>query len=186
MTILSVTLFQWLLYICVVALKKCFTLGEMTIVSKSTIILLYGTLEFTCITKPWRKVRHVFLTEFIDNYDLGPVILSHIYLLLGGASPVWTIGTIAFVIAIMGYAIWTIFMAAFFKAESASIIAGTSTSSSCIKYTLAILRTDKKEKDSRIIVLHLLGLVEVISGQNNKIILPMYMYSLTILTQFDT
>lgn len=97
-----------------------------------------------------------------------------------------TIGTIAFVIAIMGYAIWTIFMAAFFKAESASIIAGTSTSSSCIKYTLAILRTDKKEKDSRIIVLHLSGLVEVISGQNNKIILPMHMYSLTILTQFDT
>lgn len=38
---------------------------------------------------PWGKSLHVFLTEFIDNRDLGPVILSHIYLLLGCASPVW-------------------------------------------------------------------------------------------------
>lgn len=49
MTILTVTLFQWLLYICVVTLKKCFTLGEMTIVSQSTAILFYGTLEFIYI-----------------------------------------------------------------------------------------------------------------------------------------
>lgn len=38
---------------------------------------------------PWGKSLHMFLTEFIDNRDLGPVILSHIYLLLGCASPVW-------------------------------------------------------------------------------------------------
>ena len=65
MTILSVTLFQWLLYICVVALKKCFTLGEMTIVSKSTIILLYGTLEFTCITvSVWLIIPFLRLSVF--------------------------------------------------------------------------------------------------------------------------
>lgn len=49
MTILTVTLFQWFLYICVVTLKRCFTLGEMTIISQSTAILLYGTLEFIYI-----------------------------------------------------------------------------------------------------------------------------------------
>ncbi|RCH84954.1 hypothetical protein CU097_000075, partial [Rhizopus azygosporus] len=49
MTVLTVTLFQWFLYICVVTLKKCFTLGEMTIVSQSTAILFYGTLEFIYI-----------------------------------------------------------------------------------------------------------------------------------------
>ncbi|KAL4213966.1 hypothetical protein AB4K20DRAFT_1889309 [Rhizopus microsporus] len=161
---------------------------------------------------PWGKNIHVFLTEFIDNRDLGPVILSHIYLLLGCASPVWvgssnilaslsgilalgfgdsaaslvgkkmgrnywldtkkTIeGTIAFVITVMGGALWTIFMTAFFKAENASTIASICTPSSCIKYALVILLT---------------GLIEALSNQNDNIILPLYMYSLTILAQLDT
>lgn len=38
---------------------------------------------------PYGKSIHLFLTEFIDSRDLGPVILSHIYLLLGCAAPVW-------------------------------------------------------------------------------------------------
>ena len=38
---------------------------------------------------PYGKSIHMFLSEFIDSRDLGPVILSHIYLLLGCAGPVW-------------------------------------------------------------------------------------------------
>lgn len=38
---------------------------------------------------PYGKSIHVFLTEFIDHRDSGPVILSHVYLLLGCAAPVW-------------------------------------------------------------------------------------------------
>ncbi|KAG2220996.1 hypothetical protein INT45_004615 [Circinella minor] len=42
---------------------------------------------------PYGKSIHMFLSEFIDSRDLGPVILSHIYLLLGCAGPVWLGGS---------------------------------------------------------------------------------------------
>jgi hypothetical protein len=38
------------LYICVVTLQKCFTLGEMTIISQSAAVLVYGTVEYICVT----------------------------------------------------------------------------------------------------------------------------------------
>lgn len=41
---------------------------------------------------PYGKNIHMFLTEFIDSRDLGPVILSHVYLLLGCAESVWLEG----------------------------------------------------------------------------------------------
>ncbi|KAJ2963380.1 hypothetical protein NQZ79_g1598 [Umbelopsis isabellina] len=42
---------------------------------------------------PYGKNIHMFLTEFIDSRDLGPVILSHVYLLLGCAESVWLEGS---------------------------------------------------------------------------------------------
>ncbi|KAG1144293.1 hypothetical protein G6F37_007443 [Rhizopus arrhizus] len=50
---------------------------------------------------PWGKNLHIFLTEFIDNRDLGPIILSHMYLLLGCASPIW-IGSSNFLASLSG------------------------------------------------------------------------------------
>ncbi|RKP27544.1 hypothetical protein SYNPS1DRAFT_12519 [Syncephalis pseudoplumigaleata] len=32
---------------------------------------------------------HGFLTRFLDHRDQGPIILAHIYLLLGCAIPIW-------------------------------------------------------------------------------------------------
>lgn len=50
LTIVSIISFQWFLYICVVTLQKCFTLGEMTIISQSAAVLVYGTVEYICVT----------------------------------------------------------------------------------------------------------------------------------------
>jgi len=38
---------------------------------------------------PFGAALHVFLAEFTDHKDAGPVILSHFYLLTGCAAPVW-------------------------------------------------------------------------------------------------
>ncbi|CAG8446535.1 11147_t:CDS:10 [Ambispora gerdemannii] len=41
---------------------------------------------------PVGKQLHLFLSEFVDNRDAGPAILSHIYLLVGCAGCVWLKG----------------------------------------------------------------------------------------------
>lgn len=41
---------------------------------------------------PFGAVLHVFMSEFTDHKDSGPVILSHFYLLTGCASPLWIEG----------------------------------------------------------------------------------------------
>ncbi|CAG8553797.1 4730_t:CDS:2 [Ambispora leptoticha] len=42
---------------------------------------------------PLGKQLHIFLSEFVDNRDAGPAILSHIYLLVGCAGCVWLKGS---------------------------------------------------------------------------------------------
>lgn len=41
---------------------------------------------------PFGATLHVFLSEFLDSKDSGPVILSHFYLLTGCAGPLWLEG----------------------------------------------------------------------------------------------
>jgi hypothetical protein len=48
MTIISITMFQWFLYICVVTLKKCFTLGEMCVISQAAAVVVHGATEYIC------------------------------------------------------------------------------------------------------------------------------------------
>jgi dolichol kinase len=38
---------------------------------------------------PLGEIIHKFMTTFIDQKDTGTAILSHIYLLIGCALPVW-------------------------------------------------------------------------------------------------
>ena len=47
---IPITTFQWALYTCTVALKRCFTLGEMCILSEAVAILVYGALEYIFAT----------------------------------------------------------------------------------------------------------------------------------------
>jgi hypothetical protein len=48
MPIISITMFQWFLYICVVTLKKCFTLGEMCVISQAAAVVVHGAIEYIC------------------------------------------------------------------------------------------------------------------------------------------
>ncbi|KAF9969826.1 hypothetical protein BGZ73_007635 [Actinomortierella ambigua] len=41
---------------------------------------------------PIGKEIHLFLVGFLDDRDRGPIILSHLYLLIGCATPVWLAG----------------------------------------------------------------------------------------------
>jgi dolichol kinase len=41
---------------------------------------------------PLGKQLHMFLSEFLDSRDSGPVILSHMYLLIGCAGCIWLDG----------------------------------------------------------------------------------------------
>lgn len=69
MTIVSITMFQWFLYICVVTLKKCFTLGEMCVISQAAAVVVHGATEYIC-TAVMYFYNHVFLYQ---TYIFRPV-----------------------------------------------------------------------------------------------------------------
>ncbi|KAI8380646.1 hypothetical protein EDC96DRAFT_604130 [Choanephora cucurbitarum] len=149
---------------------------------------------------PWGKSLHVFLTEFIDNRDLGPVILSHIYLLLGCASPVW-LGSTNVLASLSGI------LSLGFGDAAASIIGkrygqycwpGTKktvegtlafivavlSSSWVIVYSAALLGIDeatrfvasagRSEWFGYSLIVGLTGLLEAFSTQNDNIVIPLY------------
>ncbi|KAI8377936.1 uncharacterized protein BYT42DRAFT_362318 [Radiomyces spectabilis] len=140
---------------------------------------------------PYGKSLHIFLTEFIDNRDLGPVILSHIYLLLGCASPVWlgrsnllaslsgilalgfgdaaTVeGTLAFILTVYISSIMITYVSAFFGVEDASRFVASAGRSKWFNYMFIVTIT---------------GLLEAFSTQNDNIVIPLYMYALIVLEQ---
>ncbi|KAI9480447.1 MAG: hypothetical protein EXX96DRAFT_180692 [Benjaminiella poitrasii] len=157
---------------------------------------------------PWGKSLHVFLTEFIDNRDLGPVILSHIYLLLGCAGPVWlsssnVLGSLAGVLSLgfgdaaasligkrIGRWIWP----GTNKTVEGTIafVVSVFVSSMVIVYVAALIGVDdavrwvasagRSECLSYLVVITLTGLLEAFSTQNDNIIIPLYMYVLVVLT----
>ncbi|ORY93148.1 hypothetical protein BCR43DRAFT_496396 [Syncephalastrum racemosum] len=157
---------------------------------------------------PYGNNIHVFLTEFIDNRDLGPVILSHIYLLLGCAAPVW-LGNSENVLASL-----TGILTLGFGDTAASVIGkqygsvrwpGTKKtvegtvafvvtvflSSIFIMYTAAFVGIEEAEQFislagqsewmSYAVMTMMAGLLEASSTQNDNIIIPLYMYALVIL-----
>ncbi|KAI7905370.1 uncharacterized protein BX663DRAFT_499487 [Cokeromyces recurvatus] len=157
---------------------------------------------------PWGKSLHVFLTEFIDSRDLGPVILSHIYLLLGCASPVWlgssnVLASLAGILSLgfgdaaaslvgkyMGRIVWP-----GTKKTVEGTIAFIMTifvSSIVVVYIAAIISVDNAVQFvalagrgkwlSYLVIITLAGLLEAFSTQNDNIIIPLYMYVLVVLS----
>ncbi|KAI9243579.1 hypothetical protein BY458DRAFT_530546 [Sporodiniella umbellata] len=155
---------------------------------------------------PWGKNLHIFLTEFIDNRDLGPVILSHLYLLIGCASPIWIESTDMLAslsgILVLGFG------------DSAASIVGKQWgrhtwpgSKKTVEGTIAFFLT---VLISSFVILHIgaifspensssltlsslhwpfystvvlaTALLEAFSSQNDNIILPLFMYSLIVAT----
>ncbi|CEP13489.1 hypothetical protein [Parasitella parasitica] len=157
---------------------------------------------------PWGKSLHVFLTEFIDNRDLGPVILSHIYLLLGCASPVWlgssnVLASLSGVLSLgFGDAAASIIGKRFGRYRwpgtkktvegTAAFIVAVFVSSAVIVYSSALVGIDgaaryvasagRGEWLNYSAVITLTALLEAFSTQNDNIIIPLYMYALVVLS----
>ncbi|RCI06311.1 hypothetical protein CU098_011430 [Rhizopus stolonifer] len=156
---------------------------------------------------PWGKSLHVFLTEFIDNRDLGPVILSHIYLLLGCASPVWlessnVLASLSGILSLgFGDAAASIIgkrFGRYYWPGTKKTVEGTMAfivavwlSSWIIVYSAALLGIDdaarfvasagRSEWSDYSFVITLTGLLEAFSTQNDNIVIPLYMYALVVL-----
>ncbi|GAA5814660.1 hypothetical protein MFLAVUS_008159 [Mucor flavus] len=156
---------------------------------------------------PWGKSLHVFLTEFIDNRDLGPVILSHIYLLLGCASPVWlgcsnVLASLSGILSLgFGDAAASLIGKRFgqwYWPGTKKTVEGTLAfivavffSSLLIIYSAALLGVDDATRFAASagpgewlnysFVITLTALLEAFSTQNDNIIIPLYMYALVVL-----
>ncbi|KAL0080425.1 hypothetical protein F4703DRAFT_1931390 [Phycomyces blakesleeanus] len=151
---------------------------------------------------PYGKSLHMFLTEFIDNRDLGPVILSHIYLLIGCASTVWlesshilasvsgilSLGVGDAAASLVGKSLGRLHWAGTKKTVEGTIayITAVLISSYVVIQTAKILGVEgasqliwgKKEWVSYTIMVTMTGLLEAFSTQNDNIIIPLYMFAL--------
>ncbi|KAI8068495.1 hypothetical protein BC940DRAFT_299233 [Gongronella butleri] len=158
---------------------------------------------------PYGKNIHMFLTEFIDNRDLGPVILSHIYLLLGCACPVW-LGSSNLFASLSGilslgfgdaaaslvgkrYGRWHWPNSKKTVEGTLSFIGVVFVSMLVILYTSAMLRIDSamtiacsmglSDWFGYFLVVCVSALLEAFSSQNDNIIIPLFMYALVIFSQ---
>ncbi|KAI8981400.1 hypothetical protein BDB01DRAFT_793921 [Pilobolus umbonatus] len=158
---------------------------------------------------PWGKSLHVFLIEFIDNRDLGPVILSHIYLLLGCAGPVWlgssnVMANLCGILSLgFGDAAASLVGKKYGKYRwwgtkktvegTLAFIVAVLASSFVIVYCAAFIGVDeasrfissagRSEWLNYTFIITLTGLLEAFSRQNDNIVIPLYMYTLVILNQ---
>ncbi|GAB5591378.1 dolichol kinase [Umbelopsis nana] len=145
---------------------------------------------------PYGKNIHIFLTEFIDSRDLGPVILSHVYLLLGCAESVWLEGSsvLASLSGILtlgfGDAMASIIGKRFGRIRwfrSHKTIEGTLAfvlsvlfGSGLILYTMSPLSLsfDINTWIWYTIVVSMTGLMEAFSTQNDNLVVPLFMFAL--------
>ncbi|KAI8575015.1 hypothetical protein K450DRAFT_263757 [Umbelopsis ramanniana AG] len=145
---------------------------------------------------PYGKSIHIFLTEFIDSRDLGPVILSHVYLLLGCAESVWLEGSsvLASLSGILtlgfGDAMASIVGKRFGRIRwfrSHKTIEGTLAfvlsvlfGSGLILYTMSplSLKFDANVWGWYTIVVSMTGLMEAFSTQNDNLVVPLFMFAL--------
>ncbi|KAI8337554.1 hypothetical protein BC941DRAFT_502304 [Chlamydoabsidia padenii] len=158
---------------------------------------------------PYGKNLHMFLTEFIDCRDLGPVILSHIYLLIGCAIPVWlassnTFASMSGILSLgFGDALASLIGKRFGKFHwpgTKKTVEGTLTfiiavylSALFITYSSTLIGLDdsltfvasagRREWGHYLAVVTMTGLLEAFSAQNDNIIIPMYMYALVVQCQ---
>ncbi|KAI7867182.1 hypothetical protein BDF14DRAFT_1806703 [Spinellus fusiger] len=153
---------------------------------------------------PYSKRLHLFLSEFIDERDLGPVILSHIYLLLGCAGPVWLrssnlLATFSGILSLgLGDAAASLvgkYCGRWSWPGTQKTVEGTLAfvvivciGSWCIismANTMHIEDTthfgvmmDSSQWIAYVFIVVLTGLLEAFSTQNDNIVIPLYMYAL--------
>ncbi|PWN38811.1 hypothetical protein IE81DRAFT_327123 [Ceraceosorus guamensis] len=144
---------------------------------------------------PFGATLHVFLAEFTDHKDSGPVILSHFYLLTGCAGPLWIEGSsqitqqIGVLVLGVGDALASIvgrrYGRVYWPGSSKTVEGSVAFIGSILCSTLLLRMLGWVQPFSipRLgVVLALLGALEGTSSQNDNLILPVYGFvTLTLL-----
>ncbi|CEH13703.1 dolichol kinase [Ceraceosorus bombacis] len=144
---------------------------------------------------PFGATLHVFLAEFTDHKDSGPVILSHFYLLTGCAGPLWIEGSsqitqqIGVLVLGVGDALASIvgrrYGRVYWPGSSKTVEGSVAFVGSILCSTLLLRMLGWVQPFSipRLgVVLALLGALEGTSSQNDNLILPVYGFvTLTLL-----
>ncbi|KAL1921008.1 uncharacterized protein VTP21DRAFT_11643 [Calcarisporiella thermophila] len=146
--------------------------------------------------QPYGRALHVFLADFLDPRDVGPVILSHTYLLVGCASTVWLahpntnnwVGALSGVLSLgFGDALASIVGKRWGRHPwpqsnktvegSAAFIGSVIATTAAIAWCLGIAWGSGEWLRFTVVVL-LTATIEAISRQNDNLFIPLYMFSL--------
>ncbi|GAA6044123.1 hypothetical protein JCM8097_004718 [Rhodosporidiobolus ruineniae] len=142
---------------------------------------------------PLSAPLHIFFTEFVDNKDAGPVILSHFYLLTGCAGGLWLEGkainrfTGVLVLGV-GDSMASIFGKLLGRHRwpgTHKTVEGTAAFVLSVGFCAWVLRLvgigGSFSLPRYLLATSLAGLLEAASAQNDNLVIPIYMWSLVAL-----
>ncbi|CBQ69732.1 conserved hypothetical protein [Sporisorium reilianum SRZ2] len=138
---------------------------------------------------PFGAALHVFMSEFLDHKDSGPVILSHFYLLTGCAGPLWLEGhsrilqqTGVLVLGI-GDSLASVVGRRYgrlYWPGSSKTVEGTAAFVTSIMASAWLLRLvgwcEPFDSAKYFVVIAALGLLEGVSDQHDNLVLPIFGY----------
>lgn len=138
---------------------------------------------------PFGAALHIFMSEFLDHKDSGPVILSHFYLLTGCAGPLWMEGhsrimqqTGVLVLGI-GDSLASVVgrrYGRFYWPGSSKTVEGTAAFVTSIMASAWLLRLvgwcEWFDSAKYFVVIASLGLLEGVSDQHDNLVLPIFGY----------
>ncbi|PWY97128.1 hypothetical protein BCV70DRAFT_81287 [Testicularia cyperi] len=138
---------------------------------------------------PFGAALHVFMSEFLDHKDSGPVILSHFYLLTGCAGPLWlegnsrimhqtgvlVLGVGDSLASVIGRRYGRLYWAGSSKTVEGSLAFFTSILASAWLLRFFGL-TEFFDMRKYSFVIAILGLLEGVSDQHDNLLLPIFAY----------
>ncbi|GAC98366.1 tRNA dihydrouridine synthase [Pseudozyma hubeiensis SY62] len=139
---------------------------------------------------PFGAALHVFISEFLDHKDSGPVILSHFYLLTGCAGPLWLEGhsrilqqTGVLVLGVgdsLASVVGRRYGRTYWPGGSSKTVEGTVAFITSIMASAWLLRLvgwcEKFDSIKYFAVVTSLGLLEGVSDQHDNLVLPIFGY----------
>ena len=139
---------------------------------------------------PFGAALHVFMSEFLDHKDSGPVILSHFYLLTGCAGPLWLEGhsrilqqTGVLVLGIgdsLASVVGRRYGRLYWPGGSSKTVEGTLAFVTSIMGAAWLLRLvgwcESFDLGKYFVVVSALGLLEGVSDQHDNLVLPIFGY----------
>ncbi|GAA5891239.1 hypothetical protein JCM6882_004632 [Rhodosporidiobolus microsporus] len=136
---------------------------------------------------------HIFFTEFVDNKDSGPVILSHFYLLTGCAGGLWLEGSginrfTGVLVLGIGDSLASIVGKLFGRTRwpgTSKTVEGTLAFIVSVVFSAWFFRligiVESFSLPRYVLATTLAGLLEASSAQNDNLVIPIYMWSVVSL-----